>query len=419
MSTRVAVVDVAVLGLGRLGDALARRLAETHPVRTWSRSRPGPGLARTVVGADVVVVCVYDAAACREVLEACRGLLPDGCTVITTATVGPDEAAGLADLVADLGAQHVHAPVVGSVPAALAGGLTILTGGRPVGPAAEVLATLGRCVTLADAAEAAAAKLLANGVLGDALVTLRRSLLCAELLTLPRGTALDVLESTVLAPVVRAKRADLESGPAAAPVRFAAGALAKDLALLGRAAGWTPPAADVLDALLAAGVVRGDADVASVATADARAAAGVEPDLTHARLELAPGVVLAPAVARPLVAYALGHATGDPAYFREAFLPTAHVEGYRDGAFTSWDLDDYTALFDGRPAEDEPDRRRRIEAIDVRGRVGTARMSLAHGASAFTDSFVLLASADGEWRIANKVYERVPQAWPGRSSSPV
>ena len=173
---------------------------------------------------------MYDAAACREVLEACRGLLPDGCTVITTATVGPGEAAGLADLVADLGAQHVHAPVVGSVPAALAGGLTILTGGRPVAPAAEVLATLGRCVALADAAEAAEAKLLANGVLGDALVTLRRSLLCAELLTLPRGTALDVLESTVLAPVVRAKRADLESGPAAAPVRFAAGALAKDLA---------------------------------------------------------------------------------------------------------------------------------------------------------------------------------------------
>ncbi|HEY0951354.1 nuclear transport factor 2 family protein, partial [Nocardioides sp.] len=164
-----------------------------------------------------------------------------------------------------------------------------------------------------------------------------------------------------------------------------------------------------LDTLLAAGAVRADADVASLATADVPDPAGLETDLARARLDLAPGVVLDPAVARPLVAYALGHATGDPAHFRAAFLPTAHVEGHREGAFASWGLDDYTALFDGSPAEDEPDRRRRIEAVDVRGRVGTARMSLAHGASAFTDCFVLLASADGEWRIANKVYERVPQ----------
>ena len=416
MSTHI---DVAVLGLGRLGGALARRLAQTHAVRTWSRSRPGPGLARTVVGADVVVLCVYDAAACREVLEACRGLLADGCTVITTATVGPDEAAGLADLVADLGAHHLHAPVVGSVPAALAGALTILTGESPDAPAADVLASLGRCVPLADAGEAAAAKLLANSVLAESLFVLRRALRCADLLGLSRATALDVLECTLLAPVVRAKRAELEDAAGASAAQFAASALMKDLALLGRSAGWASPAARDLDTLLESGALAADADVARVATTRAAVAPGLEADLARARLDLAPGVVVPAAVARPLVAYALGHATGDPAHFREAFLPTAHVEGYREGAFTSWGLDEYTALFDRRPADDEPGRWRRIDAVDVRGRVGTARMSLAHGASAFTDAFVLLASAGGEWRIANKVYERVPQVWPGTSSSPV
>lgn len=37
----------------------------------------------------------------------------------------------------------------------------------------------------------------------------------------------------------------------------------------------------------------------------------------------------------PLRAYIRGHATGDPTYFRDAFLPTAHIEGIRDGAFVS------------------------------------------------------------------------------------
>src|SRR5689334_20218195 len=54
--------------------------------------------------------------------------------------------------------------------------------------------------------------------------------------------------------------------------------------------------------------------------------------------------------------YLRGHATGDPAYMRRAFLPTAHIEGIRDGAFTSWGLDEYCALFNGQPAPDEATR---------------------------------------------------------------
>ena len=66
-----------------------------------------------------------------------------------------------------------------------------------------------------------------------------------------------------------------------------------------------------------------------------------EPDLTwlaDARLDVSPEVVADPDVLRPLHAYALTHATGDPSYLADAFLPTAHIEGYRDGAFVSWDL---------------------------------------------------------------------------------
>jgi Putative lumazine-binding len=114
---------------------------------------------------------------------------------------------------------------------------------------------------------------------------------------------------------------------------------------------------------------------------------------------------LGDAVLAPLRAYIRGHATGDPAFFREAFLPTAHIEGMREGTFVSWRLDDYCALFHGQPAPDEPARSRRIDAVDVHGSVATASMTLEHGADTFTDVF-LLVRVDGQWRIANKAYHR-------------
>lgn len=43
--------------------------------------------------------------------------------------------------------------------------------------------------------------------------------------------------------------------------------------------------------------------------------------------------------------YFNGHATGDVSHMRKAFLPTAHIEGIRDGKFTSWTLEEYCALF--------------------------------------------------------------------------
>jgi Putative lumazine-binding len=107
----------------------------------------------------------------------------------------------------------------------------------------------------------------------------------------------------------------------------------------------------------------------------------------------------------PLRAYIRGHATGDPTHFRAAFLPTAHIEGIRDGAFVSWRLDDYCALFHGQQAPDEPTRSRHIDTVDVRGTVATAAMTLRHGPDTFTDVFLLIL-VDGQWRIANKAYHR-------------
>jgi Putative lumazine-binding len=101
--------------------------------------------------------------------------------------------------------------------------------------------------------------------------------------------------------------------------------------------------------------------------------------------------------------YFKGHATGDPTHFRAVFLPTAHVEGNRDGKFESWSLDMYCERFKGAAAPDEATRKRIIDSIDISGDSAMAKATLSHGEVIFTDYFVLL-KVDGAWRIANKVY---------------
>lgn len=113
------------------------------------------------------------------------------------------------------------------------------------------------------------------------------------------------------------------------------------------------------------------------------------------------------AVRIPLEAYIKGHATGDGSFMRQAFLPTAHIEGIRGGKLVSWTLDEFCTRFPGKPAPDEASRVRTIDRIDITGTAAMAKMTLRHGNITFTDYFVLLKS-NGEWKIANKVYH--PQA---------
>lgn len=105
--------------------------------------------------------------------------------------------------------------------------------------------------------------------------------------------------------------------------------------------------------------------------------------------------------------YLLGHSTGSGVEMRKAFLPTAHIEGMRDGKFVSWTVDEYVSRFNGKPAADEASRKRTIDSVDVSGTAAMARATLVHGPTTFVDYFVLL-KVDGEWKIANKVYSAAP-----------
>ena len=375
---------IAVLGLGRMGTAMASRLVSLGwEVTGWTRSGriansvqmvcdPSDAVAK----ADVVLLALFDGPACMQVLDRARPSLGPGSIVVNTSTIAPAEAAALAS---QLGASYVHAPVLGSVRAATAGTLEILVGasGAALAPVRPVLEALGQVRPVDDAATAAAFKLIANSSLAGAVLALRDSLRQGDALGLPPARVLDVLELGVLGDLVTAKRSFLAGKPP--PAEFTITALGKDMALLaGTSMSPLRSAAELADSL-----ADPDADFAVAATVPA------------------PG----DDVLYPLRAYIRGHATGDPAHFREAFLPTAHIEGIRNGTFISWDLDDYCTLFDGQPAPDEPARSRRIDAVDVHGTVATASMTLWHGADTFTDVF-LLVHVGGRWRIANKAYHR-------------
>ena len=108
-------------------------------------------------------------------------------------------------------------------------------------------------------------------------------------------------------------------------------------------------------------------------------------------------------VRRVVGVYFRGHATANPDTMRAAFLPTAHIEGIREGKFVSWTVDQYVGNFRNQPAPDEPSRTRTIDVVDISGTAAMARATLKHGATTFTDYFVLL-KVDGRWAIANKVY---------------
>lgn len=258
---------VVVLGLGRMGQALAQRYVDQGMhVASWSRS--GGGTDDTAVEAVAqggpVVLALFDGGACHEVLDQVREHLA-GRLVVVTSTVGVDEVEWLEAAVTSADGRFVHAPVLGSVPAVHAGGLRVLAGGASahVEEARAVLAPVAVEVhNIGGPREAAAAKLVANSSLAGAMLALRDSLAGAAALGLPLATALDVLTLGRLGAVVTSMRPRLERQ--GEPAHFTVAALAKDLGLLA-AAGGSSATTERLRSLVAEGELSDGDDVSAVA----------------------------------------------------------------------------------------------------------------------------------------------------------
>ena len=117
------------------------------------------------------------------------------------------------------------------------------------------------------------------------------------------------------------------------------------------------------------------------------------------------------AVRIPLENYLKGHATGDGEYMRKAFHTEGNLIFIRDGKFTTRSFADYIAGFTGKPAADEAQRKRSIEAVDVSGNAAAAKIILDYPTTRFVD-YMSLLKIDGEWKIVTKIFYAEPKAKP-------
>jgi 3-hydroxyisobutyrate dehydrogenase-like beta-hydroxyacid dehydrogenase len=153
---------LAVLGMGRMGRALAQRLLSQHfSVTVWNRT---PGQAGQVVqdgateafspgeaaqGADAVLMSLTDDRAVRDVMTRLVDAVPEGkgLVVADMSTVSPRTSRALRDLVP--GRRFVAAPILGGPLDLVLGNARVLLGGDRV--AADRLEPIWRDV-FADSA---------------------------------------------------------------------------------------------------------------------------------------------------------------------------------------------------------------------------------------------------------------------------
>lgn len=284
-------LSVAVLGTGRMGSAMAERLAvQGVPVVLYNRT-PEPAIAlaerisATVAGtpaeaasrATVVISMVADDVAVRDLYDGPDGVaagMRAGAVAVDMSTVLPDTIRFLATSIRAAGAGILDAPVSGSVASTLAGELTIMVGGEAADleRARPVLDRLARRVFhLGPLGTGAAMKLAVNTVIFGLNGALAEGLVLAERNGIDRALAYDVLAASAAgAPYVGYKRAAFVD-PEGTAVAFSLALAEKDLHLirqLAEASGTAMPQTAVnLDLIRAAERSVGDAtDVSMVAS---------------------------------------------------------------------------------------------------------------------------------------------------------
>jgi 3-hydroxyisobutyrate dehydrogenase-like beta-hydroxyacid dehydrogenase len=245
-------LDVAVLGTGRMGGAMAGTLRRAgFPVRVWNRTMAraqevaepigaevadSPRLA--VSGADVVVSSLADDAAVMAAYTGPGGAvesLGEGQVALEMSTIAPHTVTRLGPQVERTGAALLDAPVSGSVSVVEQGALTIMVGGdaQAQARAQPVLDALGdRVVHMGPLGTGATTKLAVNALIHAIDVGLSEALVLAEKAGVERSAAYEVFASgAAAAPFVLYKREAFEH-PEETPPAFLMDLMAKDLDLI-------------------------------------------------------------------------------------------------------------------------------------------------------------------------------------------
>lgn len=199
----------AFLGLGAMGLPMAGRLVDVgHDLAVWNRTpsrgrglvargaRWAPTPAEAARDAEVVLTMVADPPALEQVLFGPEGVaqtIAAEATLVDLSTVGPTAIRAAAARLHPVAV--VDAPVLGSVPHAEAGTLSILAGGEPdaLDRCAEILAGLGAVRHVGPLGSGATIKLASNAGVMSAMVCLGEVLALTDRGGLDPETVLDAI----------------------------------------------------------------------------------------------------------------------------------------------------------------------------------------------------------------------------------
>jgi len=234
---------VAILGTGRMGTALARRLAQAgiEPI-LWNRTRARAeqaGVGRVVAtpaeavhDADVVITSLTGPDAVRAAYGRPSGALATahGQVFVEMSTSGPGLLAELDPQLAATGSTLIDAPILGAPTVVLRGEAAILVGGAPadVEHVRPVLDLLGEVHHVGALGSGARLKLVANSMLGAVIMAAAELQTAGEEAGLDPGDVFSVLARLV--PSLEMRRPGLVDRRHE-PTLFAVRDLRKDLDL--------------------------------------------------------------------------------------------------------------------------------------------------------------------------------------------
>lgn len=282
------MLNVAVLGLGTMGDGIARNVLKAgFPLTVYNRTRArsdalvalgatAAATPREAAGsADVVIAMVADDPASRAVwlgpdgaLDAARA----GSVLVECSTLSLDWVRDLAGRAAARGVAFLDSPVTGSRPQAAEGQLGLLVGGDAAAleRARPVLQSISRFIAHLGPTGSGALMKLINNMLGAVqAASLAEGLVIAERAGMNVGQVAELLTNGAPGSgMVKSKIGQMVSGDYA-DVNFALRLICKDVTYALRAADeygvTTPTAASAREMYkLADGLGFGGSDVAAV-----------------------------------------------------------------------------------------------------------------------------------------------------------
>jgi 3-hydroxyisobutyrate dehydrogenase len=166
---------IGFIGLGSMGEPMARNLAKTGPLVVWNRTPKSITGATTATDAadlfarcDTVILMLSDEVAISAVLATVA--LADH-TIVNMATIAPEASLALAARLAAAGARYVEAPVSGSRRPAEAGTLVAMLAGDDAATIAPLLAPMCRETVICGAVPSALRMKLAVNLFLITMVT--------------------------------------------------------------------------------------------------------------------------------------------------------------------------------------------------------------------------------------------------------